>query len=104
MHDSIVPCTSALRHAERLNPINVDTRAVSAVVCAMFSLPSLHNPDGYDKAIKNMLDAGITLNTCRLVKADRAGTGKPMSKDAFHEFLQKRIASCEAEITDISQH
>ena len=35
-------------------------------------------------------------------EADRAGTGKPMSKDAFHEFLQKRIASCEAEITDIS--
>ena len=104
MHDGIVPCISALCHAERLNPVNVDTWAVCAVVCAMFTLPSLHKPDGYDKAIKNILDAGITLNACRLVKAACAGTGKPMFKDAFHEFLQKRIASCEAEITDISQH
>ena len=67
----------------------------------MFTLPSLHKPDGYDKTIKRVLDAGVTLKTRRLVKADRAGTSKQMSKDEFHEFLQQRIASYEAEIQSI---
>ena len=85
MHDGIVPCISALCHAERLNPINVDTWAVCAVVGAMFTLPSLHKPDRYDEAIKEVLDAGITLKKRRLLTADFVGTSKPMSKDEFHE-------------------
>ena len=67
----------------------------------MFTLPSLHNPDGYDEAIKEVLDAGITFKTRQHVTADRAGTSKPMSTDEFHKFLQKRIASYEKEIQSI---
>ena len=69
----------------------------------MFTLPSLHKPDGYDEAIKEVLDAGITLKTRRHLTADFVGTSKPMSKDEFHEFLQKRIASYEEEIQSINK-
>ena len=70
---------------------------------AMFTLPSLHKPDRYDEAIKEVLDAGITLKTRRLLTADFVGTSKPMSKDEFHEFLQKRIASYEESIQSIDE-
>ena len=69
----------------------------------MFTLPSLHKPDRYDEAIKEVLDAGITLKTRRHLTADFVGTSKPMSKDEFHEFLQKRIASYEESIQSIDE-
>ena len=69
----------------------------------MFTLPSLHKPDGYDEAIKEVLDAGITLKTRQHVTADCVGTSKPMSKDEFHEFLQKRIASYQESIQSIDE-
>ena len=69
----------------------------------MFHPPSLHKPDGYEQAIQEIFWAGITLKTHRLVKADCAGTSKPMSKDAFHDFLQKRTARYEAAIESINQ-
>ena len=76
---------------------------VRPVVCAMFTVPKIHKPDGYDEAIKEVLDAGITFKTRQHVTADRAGTSKPMSTDELHKFLQKRIASYEREIQSINK-